>query len=301
MSAPIPVIIDTDIGFDVDDVWALAFALRCPELDVRLVVSDSGNTHYGARVAAKLLSEAGRDDVPVGIGIPLDDIAQTHAAWLGDYALDSYRGPVHADGVGAICDTIMQSSEPVTLICIGPLPNIAAALSRQPRIVRNARFIGMHGSLRRGYLGAPKPMREYNVRKHPLAAQHVFATPWDITITPLDSCGSVVLDGQRFAGIAASRDPLTRAVMANHFGWFDAVSECPVLKDIDPNERSSILYDTVAVYLAFAEQCLEMETLPVRISNDGKTLIDPAGQSMHCAVGWRDYPAFVDLLTSRLQ
>ncbi|MBC8270504.1 MAG: nucleoside hydrolase, partial [Gammaproteobacteria bacterium] len=50
-----PVILDTDIGFDVDDVWALAFLLRCPELDIKLITTDTGDTHYSAKIVAKLL------------------------------------------------------------------------------------------------------------------------------------------------------------------------------------------------------------------------------------------------------
>ena len=69
---PIPVILDTDIGFDVDDVWALAFLLRCPELEVKLITTTTGDTHYRARIVAKLLEIAGRTDIPIGIGIPLD-------------------------------------------------------------------------------------------------------------------------------------------------------------------------------------------------------------------------------------
>ena len=68
-----PVILDTDIGFDVDDVWALAFLLRCPELDIKLITTDTGDTHYSAKIVAKLLQIAGRTDIPIGIGIPLDE------------------------------------------------------------------------------------------------------------------------------------------------------------------------------------------------------------------------------------
>ena len=53
-------------------------------------------------------------------------------------------------------------------------PNIAAALARQPGICGNAKFVGMHGSIRRGYLDAPKPMREFNVKTHALACRAVF-------------------------------------------------------------------------------------------------------------------------------
>ena len=316
----IPVILDTDIGFDVDDVWALAFMLGCPELDVKLIVSDTGDTEYGARLIARLLDVAGRSDIPVGVGIPLDDNGRTHSAWLGEYQLDDYAGAVHTDGVGAMCTAIVDSPEPVTLISIGPVPNIAAALAREPAIADNARFVGMHGSLRRGYLGAPKPMREYNVKKFPVACQQVFTAPWERTITPLDTCGTVVLDGEHFtrvrtsnAGafggaaehhaftrVRTSNAPLAKAVMDNHFGWFQAVADWPVISDMDPSTQSSLLYDTVAVYLAFAEDLLEMETLPVLVTDDGKTLIDDRGAPTRCATGWRDYPAFQHLVAERL-
>ncbi|HEY5647604.1 MAG TPA: nucleoside hydrolase [Pseudomonadales bacterium] len=296
----IPVVLDTDIGLDVDDVWALAFLLRCPELDVKLVTTATGDTAYRARVAARLLEVAGRTDIPIGIGIPLDDSPRTHAHWLGDYALDDYPGRILGDGVGAMCDVINASAERTTLIGIGPLPNVAAALARSPGIAERARFVGMHGSLRRGYLGAPKPMREYNVKQHALSCQAVFGAPWEKVITPLDSCGTVVLDGARFAAVRQSRLPLAEAVIANHTGWCEAVRDWPLAAQLRPAERSSVLFDTVAVYLAFSEELLEMEELPILVTSDGKTLIDQAGERVRCATGWKDEASFLDLLTHRL-
>ncbi len=296
----VAVILDTDIGMDVDDVWALALLLRCPEIDLKLVVSATGDTTYRAALAARLLEIAGRDDVPVGIGIPLDDSPRTHAAWLGDYSLDRYPGSVYGDGVGAICETIAQSTEPVTVIGIGPLPNLAAALARDPQLTTRSRFVGMHGSLRRGYLDAPKPMREYNVKLYSQAARAVFESAWDRTITPLDTCGNVYLSDARFQRLLATADPLGKAVLDNHFGWFEAARDWPLLKDLDPHRRSSVLFDTVAVYLAFAEDWLEMETLPIIVSDDGRTLIDDAGRPTRCATGWRDREAFLDFVTERL-
>ena len=299
-TSPIPVILDTDIGFDVDDVWALAFLLKCPELDIKLITTCTGDTGYRARVVAKLLQIAGREDIPIGVGIPLDDSPRTHAAWLGDFSLADYQGTVLRDGVGALCDTVMSTEEVVSLICIGPLPNIAAALSREPDITSGARFIGMHGSLRRGYLGAPKPMKEYNVKQHTLACQAVFRANWQKIITPLDTCGTVVLEGERFARVRQSEDPLAQAVVANHLGWFEAVRDWPVLKDLDAQVQSSVLYDAVAIYLAFSDVFLSMETLPVVVTNDGKTLIDDAGSPVSCAMDWHDKDAFLDLLADRL-
>ena len=296
----IPVILDTDIGFDVDDVWALAFMLKCPELDVKLVVTDTGDTHYSARLVAKLLEIAGREDIAVGVGIPLDDSPRTHSDWLGDYSLTQYHGRLHNDGVGALCDEVMSGGEKTTIVSIGPVPNIASALQRQPEIVNHSRFVGMQGSIRKGYLGAPKPMKEYNVKKHSLSCQSVFSTPWDISITPLDTCGTVLLKGDEFDRVLASDDPLTKAVLENHFRWFEAVRDWPVLKDMDPNKQSSLLYDTVAVYMAFSEALLKMESLPVVVTDDGKTLVDDSGQTIRCATEWKDQAAFTKLLADRL-
>jgi inosine-uridine nucleoside N-ribohydrolase len=158
----------------------------------------------------------------------------------------------------------------------------------------------MHGSLRRGYLGADKPMREYNVKQHSLAAQHVFRSNWDITITPLDSCGTVMLKDERFSRLRSNPPPLLRAALENHFGFFEAVKDWPLFNTMDPNQQTSILYDTVAVYLAFAIDWLEMERLPIVVTDEGKTLIDERGEPCDCAIGWRDADAFLDMLVERL-
>jgi len=296
----IPVILDTDIGFDVDDIWALAFMLKCPELDIKLVVTNTGDTLYSAKLVAKLLAVAGRSDIPVGIGIPIDAVPKTHTKWLGDYRLEDYQGVIFKDAVGAICETILSSADSVTLVCIGPLTNIAASLQRAPAITGNSRFIGMHGSIKRGYLGAAKPMKEYNVKCHTMACQHVFRTPWDISITPLDTCGLVSLKGDDFRIVADSQDPLARAVMENHFGWFEKVSDWPMLSKLDANQESSILYDTVAIYMAFSEDLLAMEKLSVSVTDDARTVIDANGQVISCAMSWQDQSQFEQLLARRI-
>jgi len=291
---PIPVILDTDIGGDIDDTWALAFMLRCPELDVRLVVSDTGNTVYRAKLIARLLEVAGRSDVPVGIGLtqPSDGPRERQADWVRDYDLERYPGCVHQDGVQAIIDTIMAAPEPVTLVCIGPVPNIAEALRREPALARRARYVGMQGSVHRGHDDSPVPIAEYNVVQDIPSCQAVFAAPWrDMTITPLDSCGIVRLDGELYGQVAASPDPLARAVIENYRIWLGAKP--------DPG-RSSVLFDTVAVYLAYSTDLLTMARLGIRVDHAGFTRIDPAAAQIDCALAWRDLDAFRRLLVARL-
>ena len=300
----LPVIIDTDVGTDVDDMWALAFALRCPELDIRLITTCTGDVEYRAALVAKLLEVAGRTDIPIGLGLPLDAAPEPQKAWIEDYQLNLYPGVVIEDGVGAICDTINQSENPVTIIAIGPLPNIAAALQRAPSIIENSKFIGMHGSLRIGYLGAPKPMKEYNVKQHALSCKSVFEAGWEKEITPLDTCGNIILTGDNFQRVRNSADDLVRAVIENHLIWYEAVASSPVvgpfIKKMDPQVQSSILYDCVAIYMAFSSDGLVYEKLPISITEDGKTLIDDDGSMVNCATSWSDIEAFYSFLSARL-
>jgi inosine-uridine nucleoside N-ribohydrolase len=143
-------------------------------------------------------------------------------------------------------------------------------------------------------------MREFNVKQHSVACQTVFRANWEKTITPLDTCGTVQLSGERFQQVCDSSDPLAQAVIANHFGWYDAVKDWPIYADLDAQRQSSVLFDTVAVYLAFSEALLAMETLPIEVTGDGRTLISDAGQAVRCATAWQDQAAFLDLLVSRL-
>ena len=87
----------------MDDVWALVFMLRCPELDVRLITTCTGDTTHRAALVAKILELMDCTHIPIGIGIPLDDNPHTHEHWLGDYDLSQYQGTLIQDGVGAIC------------------------------------------------------------------------------------------------------------------------------------------------------------------------------------------------------
>ena len=297
-SAPIPVILDTDIGDDIDDTWALALLLKSPELDLKLAVGDYGEAQYRARLLAKLLERAGRTNVPVGIGLdiaPRGDGRQ--AAWVRDYDLKSYPGRLLTNGVQAIIDTIMNSPQPVTLICIGPVPNIAEALKREPRIAQHARFVGMQGSVRMGYGKGKPPTAEWNVKCDPKALQQVFAAPWDITITPLDTCGLVTLTGDKYRRVRDATDRNVADLITNYRIW---LTNQPTLAADMADQHSTTLFDPVAVYLAIGpDQCV-MEKLGLRVTDDGFTVIDPQARQVNVATNWKNLGAFEDFLVDRL-
>jgi inosine-uridine nucleoside N-ribohydrolase len=296
--APTPVILDTDIGDDIDDTWALGLLLKSPELDLKLVVGDYGRPQYRAQLLAKLLERAGRSDVPVGVG--LDLAAQggsRQAEWVKDYDLKKYPGKVHADGVQALIDTILKSPQPVTLICIGPVPNIAEALKREPRIAQKARFVGMHGSVRVGYGGNKQPHAEWNVKCDAKSCQAVFTAPWEMTITPLDTCGLVNLTGDKYRRVRGSQDRIAADIIANYRVWVKSDTKLPANM---ADEKSSTLFDAVAIYLAVRQDLCVMEKLGIRVTDDGMTVIDPQAKQVNVATSWKDLGGFLDFLVERL-
>ena len=302
-AARIPVVLDADIGTDIDDTWALAQVLRSPELDLKLVLTATGDTRYRAALAAKFLEAAGRSDIPVGIGQdqgPMGEDRRNQAPWIVGYDLAKYPGKVHADGVGALIELVMNSPEPVTIIAIGPVPNLALALKREPRLAAKCRFVGMQGSFDLGYGGSATPVAEYNVKDNPAALRAVLSAPWrDILLTPLDTCGLVQLQGEKYHAIwSATGDPLLRALIENYCIFAPRVNWMPC--DYFAT-RSTTLFDCVAVYLAGSEELVETETVSFQITDDGFTRRAAAGPlKARVALRWKNLGAFEDYLSQRL-
>ena len=294
----IPVILDTDIGTDIDDTWALAMLLGSPELDLKLIVTEHGDTRYRARLSAKLMEVAGHADVPIGIGISREcDLPYPQRPWVEGYQLGDYPGVIYENGVQAIIDFVMASPEPVTIIAIGVVTNLAKALEIEPRIVENARFVGMHGSIFMGYGGSSEVSAEANVVNDVEAFRKVIAAPWlEKIITPLDTCGLVVLEGKRYQQIRQSKNPILIAVMENYDIWSTLMEHMA----LDTNVKSSTLFDTVAIYLAYADALLEIEEVAISTTDEGINGIDPTGSKVKAALRWKDFDKFYDHLTERL-
>lgn len=295
----IPVILDTDIGTDIDDTWALAFLLKCPELDVKLITTGTGDTFERAKITARLLEAAGRTDIPIGIGLPLENSPCYQREWVKDYSIRDYPGRIYDNGIQALVDVIRESPEPVTILGISPLPNLAAALIYEPAIVQKTRFIGMLGSVHKGYFDSSEIAAEYNVKLYPHACRRVISADWEKIIAPLDTSGVVQLKGEKYQLLRGCNDRLMRAVFENYACWTE-FNNNPIYRGFDPQKETSILYDLVPVYLAFSEDWINFENLGLSISDEGYTLIDDQGDKVKCATTWRSLAAFEDFVISRL-
>ena len=300
---PVPTILSTDIGSDIDDTWALAHILRSPELDLKMVLTETGEAVYRGQVAAKVLERAGRTDVALALGRDygkMGDDQRHQGPWVEDYNLDAYPGVVHQDGIQAFIDLVKQTEGPINVIAIGPPPSLAAAILRAPEIAEKCNFYGMYGSFDLGYGGSPKISAETNVRVDPDAFRTVISAPWKSkTITPLDTCGLVALDGENYHRIwSATSDPTLRSVIENYCIWAPRVPwmDCDFFAT-----SSSTLFDDVAVYMAYSGEQLNYETIRFSVTDDGYTLRDPAGPySAKVAISWKSLDAFERELSQRL-
>jgi len=296
-------VLSTDIATDIDDTWALAHLLRSPELDLRFVLTETGEARHRAAVAAKLLEVAGRTDVDVGLGVDfgvMGEAERHQGPWVADYDLAAYPGTLHEDGVAAFIRLIEAAETEVTVIAIGPVPSLAEAVRRAPHIAAKCRLIGMHGSVDVGYGGSAEPAAEYNVANNVPAFRTVMAAAWkSIELTPLDTCGLVDLDGANYHAVwRATDDPLLRAVIENYCIWAPRV---PWMTCDFFTQRSSTLFDDVAVYMAYASDLLEYETVRYDVTDAGFMRRDSTGPfEARFALRWRDLPAFERHLADRL-
>jgi inosine-uridine nucleoside N-ribohydrolase len=301
-SARTPVVLVTDIGSDIDDSWALALALRSPELDLKLVLTDPADTQYRAIVAAKFLEDSGHGGVPIGIGDntgPKGDDSKTLLPWIAGYDTTKYPGKIYQDGIAALIDVVHRSPVPVTIIAIGPVHSLAMALKRAPDMAAKCRLVGMYGSFDVGY-GGGAPSAETNVRVDPGALREALSAPWlDVLLTPLDTCGSVSLDGERYHAIwSATSDPMLRTLIASYciFAPRQTWMKCDFFAT-----RSTTLFDCVAVYLAYSEDLVDTETIAFDVTDDGFTRRSATGPyRARVAIRWKNRDGFEAQLAGRL-
>ena len=290
-------ILDTDIGRDIDDSWALLMSLKRPELDLQLVTASTGDTRRRAKIVHRMLKAAHRDDIPIAAGKPVNcgnELRQYELTSLVDAPQEI------PDAAEAIRNLVMQyAPEPVTLIGIAPMTNIAEVAARFPEILQYIDLVLMAGSLAFG-VGERGKIAEWNIKCDIPAAKKVFASAWrSATITPLDSCAKVILKGNWLDKLSNHSDEAVRELGKHYLAWLH-IYDCDGTRPLDntpiPFERTSALFDTVAVYLAYSEEYLTMENRSIVIDDCGFMHDSPSGLPCRMATGWRDMDKFCQYL-----
>jgi len=228
---PTPIIIDCDPGHD--DSIALLMAVASPEIDLRAVTCVAGNAAVAdtQRNARSVLTAAGVTDIPVAAGLdrPLLRELVTAPSVHGVTGLDGTNPPAPAfeldprHAVDLLIDTVMASDEPITLVPIGPLSNIAVVLRQAPYLrERIARMIIMGGS---AGLGNVTPSAEFNIYVDPEAADIVFSSGIPILMVGLDVTHRATFTADDAKRVRALNSPVGTFVadMLEFYGKADRV------------------------------------------------------------------------------
>src|SRR5271169_4810756 len=181
-SMPQLVIIDTDIGDDVDDAFAVGLALQSPELKILGITTAWGNTPLRAKLVARLLQETGHTDIPIAVGSEKYPAKGKLTFSQAKYAERGPKGTFPA-AVDFLLGQLRQHPGEITLIAIGPETNLGEAIDRDPETFHKLkRVVLMGGSVYRGYDGfayptsKPQPQPEWNILCDIPAAQKVFTS-----------------------------------------------------------------------------------------------------------------------------
>lgn len=260
MAARIPVIVDADTG--VDDAFALLLAALHPRLELLGVTCVDGNAPLAdvVRNTIRVLDAAGRPDVPVIAGAHRPLMVEPHYAFEvhgadGFGSIDwppASREATGSDATAWLHDTLVGSPEPVTLVTLAPLTNIALLLQRHPDVQHCIeRIVVMGGSAGPGNVTA---LAEFNVHHDPHAAAVVFASEVPITMYGLDVFNDVVIDESEVQLLArsASRPAQLAARLAEFFAGVLGYPLCigdagAVCAAIDPDGLSTFSHVTAVV------------------------------------------------------
>ncbi len=251
------VIIDTDIGDDIDDAFAVGLALQSPEFRILGITTAFGDTKLRARLAVRLLDATGRSDIPVVAGVetaPRTKFTQAAYAEGGD-AKQVQKG----SAPDFILSEIRKHPGEITLIAIGPQTNLGAAIDKDPATFRKLkRIVMMGGSVYKGYKGgAPDP--EWNILCDIPAAQKVFTSGVPLYVMPLDAT-ILKVDEQQLKALFDQGTPLTKQIEELYREW---------------GQLTPTLFDPMAVGFAANPELCPTTSLHLSVDDKGFTRPGP--------------------------
>lgn len=286
---PVPVILDTDIGSDVDDAFALALALASPELELRGVTTVGKQTVDRAWMVCRFLTHSQTKPVPVAYG----------RGQQPDYDIDwqiQYRRhpgviynrtsrPLKESAVEFLYQQLKSDPGDITIIAVGPLTNIARLIEQHPDCKPWIKqIILMGGSIRIGYDNKPQAEPEWNIKSDVKAAQTVFQSDIPLVVAPLDATSMLALNESQRAKIFSANTPLTHQLQALYAMW---------------DKPTPVLYDPVAVTLAFEEDFCKFQRLDISVNDRGMTTVGKGKPNARVATGI-DKEAFLNWYVERI-
>jgi inosine-uridine nucleoside N-ribohydrolase len=266
-SATEKIIIDTDIGSDIDDAFAVGLALQSPEFKILGITTAWGDTHLRARLLTRFLKETGHSDIPIAMGIAKHPPGKIDVLSQAPYAERAPADHNYPNAVDFLLEQIRLHPGDITLIAIGPETNLGAAIDRDAATFRKLkRVVLMGGSVYRGYsqfnygkTHGPDP--EWNILCDIQAAQKVFSSGVPLFVMPLDSTQIKLQELER-AEIFKTGSALTDALLVLYAQWSHGATQTPTL------------FDAVAVAYAMHPELCPAQPLRLRVDDQAYTRVE---------------------------
>ena len=248
---------------------ALMLALNSPELDVRAVTIVPGNVTapQGLENGLRMLSLAGRCDIPVAAGAqhPLFQKLITAEFWHGKNGLANIELPpskCKVDtrfGPDLIVELVHAFPHEITLLCVGPLTNIALAIEKDPSIVPLVKEVILMGGSPKG--GNVNPSAEANIYNDPEAAEIVFQAGWPLTMVGLDVGDKTLFSGKQLEQLGRTHGPV------NDFIY--AIAKFLVGLSQQYGDTGTPMYDPLAVGVAIDKTLVAALPMQVHVETRG--------------------------------
>jgi len=287
---PQKVIIDTDIGDDIDDAFALALALKSPELQILQVNADYGDTPLRARLLERFLVASGRGNIPVATGV------QTVGKGVFTQARYAEREPSGAvparDAVTSTLALIRRYPGQITLIAIGPYVNVGTMIDRDPAtFAKLKRVIVMGGSINVGYASGgvtaygklPGPQPEWNVENDVAGARKLLASGTPIYMMPLDAT-QLKLDEVKREELFRHDSALTDQLVLLYHQW---------------GQLTPTLYDPMTIAFAIDPGLCPVTPMRIRVDDQGNTRSEAGTPNVNVCLH-SDPEKFFDFFMPRL-
>jgi purine nucleosidase len=257
-SQSLPVFVDTDIGDDIDDALALALLLCSPEVSVVGISTVFGDTYLRARLAAYLLQTYGYASIPVAAGqaMPLLFRHPPSGVCQASVLPADFAPPINSlTGPELLIQTAQQYPGQLTLLCLGPLTNIALALQREPELSSLLRQVFFMGGT--SQLWWP----DWNVRSDAESAHLLLEAQFPITMIGLNVTASCHLQRSDIEQLHEAKDARLQLLSRLIAAW----------QDNQPWWRSRLpyLHDPLVVAALCAPQFFRFVPLPVRVLVQG--------------------------------
>jgi purine nucleosidase len=280
---PQPILIDTDAGDDVDDVLAIAFALRRPELDVKAITTVSPHAARRAALIRKLLAIENKAHIPVAPGqeMPLRPLSAEERAHLARPVVTNQcvfeAQEEKQDAVSLILETVEEHAGEIAIVTIGPLTNIAVALSRRPEIAGKIRWIAAMGG------EAHLPQREHNIAWDYHASAMVFSSGIPLFLGTWSVTRRFVLLPEECAQIKSRGTALC-----------DFLSQCIELWwPHKGGKPGPVMYDIAPLIWSYDRTLYSTEAMPLAVETQGEftkgsTIRAPGAPNAQVSVDMRE-------------